>query len=44
MAKDERKINLQELQALNKPSLTDAATDIIEYANKKGIDLSLIHI
>jgi len=38
MAKDERKINLQELQALNRPSLTDAATDIIEYANKKGID------
>tara|TARA_E500000318_G_scaffold108893_1_gene120692 strand:- start:1085 stop:1822 length:738 start_codon:yes stop_codon:yes gene_type:complete len=38
MAKDERKINLQELQALNKPSLTDAATDIIEYADKKGID------
>ena len=38
MAKDERKINLQELQALNRPSLTDAATDIIEYADKKGID------
>lgn len=36
MAKDERKINLQELQALNRPSLTDAATDIIEYANKKA--------